>query len=509
MVDVPPSVRPPTAVEIRESARRHYLDLRDEEVNAFVGAAEKTLQLHALLEEIPQPSDRTILDGRDPGYVPGPDEDPHNAYAVKCEVSGAAQGPLTGYEIGVKDHIPVAGVPMRRGSNVFGEYVPSTDATVVERLLAAGGTITAKLNPTELGLTLLGAASGPVTNPHDPEHFAGASSAGAAVAVVTGDVDIAIGSDGGGSIRYPSAWSGCVGYNPTNGLLPGSRTSTLSNVGPMARAVSDCRLALEVMADGAPADPAAPIADTDFSRPEPPSAEDIRIGMLTEGFGLEFTDAGVDETVRGAIDAFAAAGATVESVSVPWHERAPLIQQCILLEGAAASYTSEGAGHFSTGPYDIQALENFAQGRRARGDDFPLQVKYAVVLGQYLADEHFGRYHAMAQNLRPEITEAYEQALDGIDVLALPTSAKLAQRVDAFADQSLESYLAQTNTPQRTFNTKPFNLTGQPAISVPCGAVEGLPVGLMFAGGRWEDETVLGVAEAFERDVGWDLEHET
>ncbi len=505
MVAIPPSVRPPSKEDVREKAARQYLDLTEEEVDAFVGAAAETVKLQALLDELPQPRTSQVLTDRDPGYTPGPDEDPYNAFARKCEVAGADTGPLAGYAIGVKDHIPVAGVPLTRGSNVFGTFVPEADSPLITRLLDAGGTITAKLNPSELGLTLLGAASGPVLNPHDPDRFAGASSAGPAVAVVTGDVDLAIGSDGGGSIRYPAAWSGCVGYNPTYGLLPGSSTSTLSNVGPMARTVADCSLALDVMAGDRPHDPAAPAIDTNFAQMSTVVTEEITIGVLEEGFDHAFTDEGVDDTVRTALDRFEDAGATVESVSIPWHLHAPQVQQCILLEGAAASYASEGAGHFSKGPYDLQAMENFAQARRTRGNDFPPQLKFALVLGQYLADEYFGRYHAKAQNLRPEITAAYEEVLETVDVLALPTTAKLPQRVDELADQPLEAYLVQTNSPQRTFNTKPFNLTGQPGISVPCGSVDGLPVGLMFAGSRYDDATVLGVAEAFEREVGWDI----
>ena len=505
MVRGPPSLRPPSPDELKAHAARQYIDLTDEEADAFATAAAETFELQALLESLPDPTTRTSLDGRDPGYIPGPDEDPYNAFATKCHVPGADTGPLAGYEIGVKDHIPVAGIPVNKGSRALGGFIPENDSTIITRLLEAGGSITGKLHPTELGLTLLGAASGPVRNPHNPEHFAGASSAGAAVAVVTGDVDLAIGSDGGGSIRYPAAWSGCVGYNPTNGLLPGSRTSTTSNTGPLAQTVADCALALEVMAGDGPADPAAPAMDTGFSGMETPDPGEIHIGVLEEGFGLSFTDDGVDETVSAALEAFEDAGATVEPVSVPWHRDAPLVQQCILLEGVAASYATEGAGHFSLGPYDIRALEHTAMARRSRGDDFPPQVKFAITVGEYLAEEYFGRFHAKAQNLRPMITEAYEAGLEDIDVLALPTSAKLAQRIDDFEDQSLDEYLSQTNAPQRTFNTKPFNLTRQPAISVPCGAVDGLPVGLMFGGSRFDDATVLGVASAFEAAVGWEI----
>jgi amidase len=152
-------------------------------------------------------------------------------------------------------------------------------------------------------------------------------------------------------------------------------------------------------------------------------------------------------------------------------------------------------------------MENFAQGRRTHGNDFPPRLKYVLVLGQYLTDNYHGLYHAKAQNLRHKIYHAYEEVLEDVDVLALPTSAKIAERIEDIASQPLQQYLELGNKPTRTFNTKPFNLTGQPAISIPCGTVDDLPVGLMFAGKRYDDASVLETAAAYEESIGWDIQY--
>ena len=186
---------------------------------------------------------------RDPGYRPTERDDPLNVFLRKCRVAGADHGPLRGKTIGLKDHISVAGVPLTFGSHLMDGYVPDFDATIVTRLLDAGGTIVGKLKMEEFswggpGLSGVGDYGRPL-NPHNREHVTGGSSSGSAAAVAGGEVDVAFGGDQGGSIRLPAAWCGIVGLMPTHGLVPHSGVfglePTIDYVGPMARTVARVR----------------------------------------------------------------------------------------------------------------------------------------------------------------------------------------------------------------------------------------------------------------------------
>jgi amidase len=240
MSEQPPNVQPPTPEEIREKAAAHHIDLTDEEVEDFAAIVPGVLAGYERLDELVDPRPRIEHTDRDPGYKPGPEEDPLNAFVTKCRVSGADDGPLAGYEVGIKDNVAVAGVEMTLGSKLFEGYVPSTDATIVTRLLDAGATITGKLNMEDMAFSGSGelSATGPVLNPRDENHIAGGSSSGSAAAVASGAVDVAIGGDQGGSIRIPASWSGIVGHKPTHSLVPYTGIVGLGrsfdHAGPMA-----------------------------------------------------------------------------------------------------------------------------------------------------------------------------------------------------------------------------------------------------------------------------------
>jgi len=507
MFEPPPSVRPPTESDVEAAAESHYMQLSSEEVREFQEMAANLLERYGRLEELVEPSPAVTGDDRCPSHRPTEDADPLNAIVTKCSISCADDGPLAGYEVGLKDNISLAGVEMACGSKLLEGYVPSTDATVVSRLLNAGGTISAKLNMEDLAASGSGelCASGPVLNPHDPDYLAGGSSSGSAAAVVSGAVDVAIGCDQGGSIRIPAAWCGCVGHKPTHGLVPYTGIvgagHTFDHVGPIGMSVQDCTRVLDVIAgaDGLdPRQPHQPRRSQQYLDSLSSAAADLRIGVLQEGFDHPDSQPEVDRTVREALDDFERAGATVEPVSLPSHLDAPIVKTAIGIEETEALVRDEGIGHYQKGFYDRQFADAFGRARRSQADEYPPHLKLKLIVGHYLSVRYRGHYHAKAQNIRRKLTAEYDEILSNVDVLTMPTTTRTAHAV---TDELTRSEAVDRAT-NMSHNLSPFNLTGHPAITVPCGSVDGLPVGIMFVGSQFDDATVLRVAHAFERRVG-------
>jgi len=503
MSELPPNVQRPTPSEIREIAREHHIELSDAEVEDFATAIEDTMAAYERLDELPDPRPRVEYTDRDPGYRPGREADPLNAFVTKCRVEGAEDGPLAGVEVGLKDNVSLAGVEMTLGSKLFEGYVPDTDATIVTRMLDAGATVTAKLNMEDMAFSGSGelSATGPVLNPRSEDHIAGGSSSGSAAAVVNGDVDVAIGGDQGGSIRIPASWCGAVGHKPTHSLVPYMGIAGLGrsfdHAGPICTSVEDCARVLDVIAGKDPLDPRqGEVPTEDYTASLGGNPGEISVGVLAEGFGHEESEPGVDDAVHDALSAFEGAGAEVTEVSVPMHLDGPAIWTAVANEATAATVDSEGIGHYGNGFYDTGLAEYFGKARRAGADDYLTTLKLTVILGQYLADEYRGHYYAKGQNLSRELAGRYDEALADVDVLAMPTTPQTAHE--------LREDLTRLETIERALNmlpnTSPFDVTGHPAVSVPCGTSDGLPVGLMLVGERFDDATVLRAAEAFERN---------
>ncbi|MEF8860725.1 MAG: amidase [Haloarculaceae archaeon] len=509
MSEIPPNVQRPTPEEIREIAREHHMKLSDSEVEDFEAAIDDTMAAYERLDELPDPRPRVEHTDRDPGYRPASDENPLNAFVTKCRVEGADDGPLAGVEVGLKDNVSVAGVEMTLGSKLFDGYVPSTDATIVTRLLDAGATITAKLNMEDMAFSGSGelSATGPVLNPHSENHIAGGSSSGSAAAVVNGDVDIAIGGDQGGSVRIPAAWSGAVGHKPTHSLVPYTGIAGLGrsfdHTGPICTNVEDCARVLDAIAGKDPLDPRqGEVPTEDYTAALGGAPGEVSVGVLAEGFGHEESEDGVDDAVHDALAAFEDAGAEVTEVSVPMHLDGPAIWTAVANEATAATVNAEGIGHYGKGFYDTGFADYFGKARRAHADDYLTTVKLTLVLGQYLADEYRGHYYAKAQNLSRELAERYDEALADVDVLAMPTTPQTAHEVRDDLTRLEVIGRALDMLP----NTSPFDITGHPAVSVPCGESDGLPVGLMLVGERFDDATVLRAAETFERSIDWETD---
>ena len=508
VTELPSRVPPPTKEDIRELSERYHLGIDEEELDAYRELIVSRLGALERLDAIGDPGRDLEYTDRQPGYRPGAGEDPHNAITQYCRVEGADAGALAGYTVGVKDNVSVAGVPMTCGARVMEGYVPSADAFVIEQLLGAGATITAKTNMSEMAVSGSGelGLGGPVVNPHSEDHLAGGSSGGSAVAIATGDVDVAIGTDQAGSVRVPAAWNGCVGLKPTHGLVSYRGIAPLGHcfdhVGPMAPTVSETARVLDVIVGDDPLDTRqAGVTPGEYlEAASKESVADLTIGVLEEGFAEEYTDPGVEARTREAVTALEDAGAECREVSVPYHEDGLAIALPIQLEDIAAMWESEGTGQYVGEYADTDFARAFANARRADGDAFAPTVKHIFLMGGYLRDQLKGQYYNIATNLTRELRAAYDDALNSVDLLAMPTTPTTAfERTNVASDPDLVNR-AQGKS-GRGRNTMPFNMTGHPAISVPSGTADGLPVGLMLVGRAFEEETVLRAAAGVERHV--------
>ena len=498
-------VKRPTLEELEDLAEVNGLNLSPEDLESFQGLMESNLSAYEHLDSLPEPT-LPVKYPRGPGHRPDPEDNPLNAWYWRSEIKGAAEGLLAGKTVAAKDNVCVAGVPMMNGTSVLEGYVPDVDATIVTRILDAGGTILGKAVCESLCFSGGSHTSdtGPVLNPHDPERTAGGSSSGSAALVASGVVDMAIGGDQGGSIRIPGSWCGIPGLKPTYGLVPYTGVFpieiTIDHVGPMARTVSDVALMLEAIAgpDGLDPRQSAGLQGEAYSRALTGDVRGLRLGIVEEGFGWpDMSEADVDESVKQAARSFEVLGARVSTVSIPWHRHGQKIWTPIAVEGAAMlmiggnSMGTNWKGHYTTGLLDV-----FARGRLSRPDDLSETTKMVMLLGQYMQEKYHGRYYAKAQNLVRRLRAAYDEALTDCDLLVMPTLPMKATVIPG-PDATREEYVARAL--EMVPNTSPFDVTGHPAITVPCGFSEGLPIGMMLVGRAGEDAVVLRAADAYEK----------
>lgn len=480
------------------------MELSREDLVSFRNLMDGVLASYRRLDQFVEPT-LAVKYPRDAGYRPTVAENKLNAWYWKCAIKGAPSGPLAGKKVAIKDNVCVAGIPMMNGSNVLEGYVPDVDATIVTRILDAGGEIVGKAVCEHLCFSGGSHTSdtGPVLNPHDPKRSAGGSSSGSTALVVARECDMAIGGDQGGSIRIPGAYSGAVGHKPTYGLVPYTGVFpielTLDHTGPIARTAADCALLLEVIAGPDGLDPRQPAGlRTDaYTKRLSGDARGLRIGIVKEGFGWPNSEPDVDASVRQAAQRLARAGAEVSEVSIPLHRDGLHIWNAIAVEGATMLMVAGNSmGTNWKGHYTTSLLDFYGRSRRARANDLSETVKLVVLLGQYMQDNYHGRYYAKAQNLARVLRVAYDEALKGVDLLLMPTLPLKATLLPP-PDASREEYVARAL--EMIANTCPFDVTGHPAITVPSGMSRGLPVGMMLIGRHWEDATVLRAADALQK----------
>jgi len=378
---------------------------------------------------------------------------------------------------------------------------------VVERILDAGGEIAGKA-VCEYYCVSGGShtsTSGPVHNPRKRGYTTGGSSSGSAALVASGDVDMAIGGDQAGSIRIPASHCGIVGLKPTYGLVPYTGIApleiTLDTCGPMTATVGDNALLLEVIAgpDGIDSRQRG-VAAARYTDALAGGVKGLRIGVLREGFGHPNSEPDVDAHVRDAAQRFAKLGATVAEVSVPMHGFGFAVWAGI--RGDAACITlleMNGAGIAHEGLY-VTSLIDATMAWRGRADEFADTLKIASMFSKYTLDRYGGRYYAKAQNLRRRLRAAYDAALAAHDLLLLPTVPMKATPIPPKGAPPQE---ITRRSWEPTRNTCPFNVTGHPAISLPCGIDDGRPIGLMLVGRHYDEATIYRAAAAFERSGDW------
>lgn len=427
---------------------------------------------------------------------------------MKTTIKGAAKGKLAGKTVAVKANVCVAGVPMMNGASTLEGYVPDIDATVVTRLLDAGATIKRKA-VCEYFCFSGGShtsASGPVHNPLRQGYSAGGSSSGSAALVAAREVDLAIGGDQGGSVRIPSAFCGTYGMKASHGLVPYTGVMpielTIDHTGPITANVSDNALMLEVMAGPDGLDPRqhAGRESQPYTELMKGGVKGLRIGIATEGFGWDNSMPAVDAQVRKAAKRFTDLGAQVAEVSAPMHRMGLAIWLPVAAEGATQQMMKDnGHGYNWKGLY-VTSMVDFHAGWKKRADDLSEPLKLTMVLGEFFIKNYGGHFYAKAQNLTRQLTQAYDDAFKEFDLLLMPTLPITASKIPA-PDASIEENVARAL--EIIANTAPFDSTGHPAMSIPCGLMDGLPVGMMLIGRRYQESTIYRGAYAFEQAGDW------
>jgi aspartyl-tRNA(Asn)/glutamyl-tRNA(Gln) amidotransferase subunit A len=412
----------------------------------------------------------------------------------------SVEGPLGGVPIGIKDLFATKGVPSQAGSKILAGYRPPYTATSVERLVKAGAPLLAKTNQDEfaMGSSTENSAFGPTLNPWDRTRVPGGSSGGSAAAVAAGTVPWSIGTDTGGSIRQPAALCGIVGLKPTYGAI--SRygmiafASSLDQAGPFTRDTTDAALLLDAMAGADPCD------STSLGLPEPvrlPTATDLRGIRL--GAPEEMTGEGIEPGVLAAFDETLelarSLGATVETMRLP-HSPHGLSAYYLIAPAEASSnlarYDGVRYGYRANG-HDLLSMYT-----RTREQGFGAEVKRRVLIGTYaLSSGYYDAYYGRAQKVRTLIAQDFARAWERFDFVVTPTAPGVAFELGAKTADPLAMYLNDACT-------VPMSLAGIPAISIPNGLAEGLPVGFQIAGPAFSENRILDAAHALEQAIGFD-----
>jgi aspartyl-tRNA(Asn)/glutamyl-tRNA(Gln) amidotransferase subunit A len=422
-------------------------------------------------------------------------DDRYNAFLTICNKAPHGGGKLAGIAIAVKDNISTRGIETTCASKILKGYVPPYDAHVVGLLKESGAAIVGKTNMDEFGMgtTTENSAFGPTLNPADTTRVPGGSSGGSAAAIAAGMVRMALGTDTGGSIRCPAAFCGIVGLKPTYGRVSRfgliAYANSLEQIGPMAQNVSDVSLLMQVIAGYDRRD------TTSYNRPftHTPNADirGLKIGVPQEYFGAG-VDTRVAEVTKRAVFRLEELGATTVPCSIPSMEYA-LAAYYVTCTSEASSNLARFDGVRYGPAADAKKSWHDAY-REVRRAGFGTEVRRRIMLGTFaLSSGYYGKYYAKAQVARENVKSDFARIFAGVDVIAGPTMPTIAFKLGEKSDP-LSMYLAD-------ILTVPANLAGIPAISVPCGKVDGMPVGLQIMGKPFEDERVIDVAFAYEQAV--------
>jgi len=411
------------------------------------------------------------------------------------ERAAAADGPLAGVPVAVKDNICVSGMQASCGSRILGDYHPPYNATVIERLTQAGAVVIGKTNCDEfaMGSSNENSAFGPVRNPWDTTRVPGGSSGGSAAAVAAGIVPVALGSDTGGSVRQPASLVGVLGLKPTYGR--NSRyglvafASSLDQIGIFARKVEDVARVLGVIAGQDPRDATTadvPVPDYTALTGDLRGA---RLGFPRALFG-EGLDEEVGNAVKGVVDVYRDLGAEIVDVDLPHAKYAIAVYYIIATAEASSNLARFDGVRYGFRAEDAPELRQMY--RRTREEGFGAEVKRRIMLGTYvLSAGYYDAYYLKAQKVRTLIENDFLTAFQSCDAIITPTSPSTAFAIGEKVDDPLAMYL-------NDIYTVTANLSGVPGISVPCGlSTERLPIGFQLLGPYWSESTLFKLAHAY------------
>lgn len=417
-------------------------------------------------------------------------------------VAGETLPPLAGIPVALKDNMCTTGVKTTAGSKILHNFIPPYDATAVARLREAGAVIVGKANLDEFAMGSSTENSGYHTsaNPWDLERIPGGSSGGSAAAVTAGEALIALGSDTGGSIRQPASLCGIVGMKPTYGRISRygliAYASSLDQIGPLSRDVRDCALMLNAICGHDPLDSTS----TDVAVPDFTSALKFEHGVkgLRLGIPKEYFGAGVAPeiavVVQKAIDQLVSLGATVGECSLPYTDYCLAAYYII-----APAECSSNLARFDGVKYGLRSKElagHIGLTEKTRDEGFGAEVKQRIMIGTYaLSAGYYDAYYKRAQQVRTLIRQDFDRAFETFDAIVTPTSPVVAPHIGEKSDPLAMKLL--------DICTLPVNMAGLPGISLPCGFVDNLPVGLQLIGKAYDEETLLRVAYAYEQSTDW------
>ncbi len=420
---------------------------------------------------------------------------------------GQARGPLDGIPVGFKDVIAVDGQPLTCSSKMLANYVSPYDATVTEKLKAAGAIPWGRLNMDEfaMGSSTENSAFGATCNPWDLSRVPGGSSGGSAAAVAAGEAPVSLGSDTGGSIRQPAALCGIVGLKPTYGLVSryglAAFASSLDQIGTFAHTVEDAAMVLGAIAGHDSRD------STSFETPVPDYREELkkrtgpwRLGVPKEFFG-EGLDPEINASVRQAIDFYRKSGCEIREVSMPFASEYAVAAYYIIATAECSSnlarYDGVRYGHRSKDA--TNAIDLYF---KSRAEGFGEEVKRRIILGTYvLSSGYYDAYYLRAQKVRSLIRDEFMRVFQDCDALLSPTTPTAAFKIGEKAADPLSMYLSD-------IYTIGVNLAGLPGISIPCGFTAGkLPIGLQIIGQPFRETDLLAIAHHYEQAHDWHKQH--
>ena len=410
--------------------------------------------------------------------------------------------PLTGIPVLIKDNICTKGIPTTCSSKMLENFVPPYDATVVERLNNCGVVVIGKSNMDEfaMGSSTENSALFITHNPWDLSRVPGGSSGGSAAAVAAGETIYALGSDTGGSIRQPAGFCSVTGLKPTYGRV--SRyglvafASSLDQIGPITQDVTDCALVLNAIADYDTRDSTSvPYPTPDYTQCLNTDLNGLRIGVPKEYF-VEGMQTEVEIAIRTAINKLEELGARVDwEVSLPHTPYALAVYYIIAPSEASANLARYDGVKYGFSYQDADSMWEAMEKTRQYG--FGAEVKRRIMLGTYaLSAGYYDAYYLKAQKVRTLIRQEFDQAFEKFDALVTPTSPTVPFKIGEKIDDPLQMYLSDVCT-------LPINIAGLPAISIPAGFANGLPIGLQIIGKPFSEETILKIAYAYQQATEW------